>query len=40
MTLYQVLRELQLVLTVILGTCPLCSQPVTLARLEAALFAT
>jgi hypothetical protein len=27
MTLYQVQRELQLVLAVILGTCPLCTQP-------------
>jgi hypothetical protein len=35
MTLYQVLRELQLVLTVILGACPLCLQPVTLDRLAA-----
>ena len=26
MTLYQVLRELQLVLAVILGACPLCRQ--------------
>jgi len=40
MTLYQVLRELQLVLAVILGTCPLCRQPVTPAGLEAALSAT
>ena len=40
MTLYQVLRELQLVLAVILGACPLCCQPVTLARLAAALSAT
>jgi hypothetical protein len=37
MTLYQVLRELQIVLAVILGACPLCCQPVTLAGLEAAL---
>jgi len=36
MTLYQVLRELQLVLAVILGACPLCRQPVTLGRLIAA----
>jgi len=28
MTLYQVLHELQLVLAVILGACPLCRQPV------------
>ena len=37
MTLYQVLHELQLVLAVILGACPLCRQPVTLDRLAAAL---
>ncbi len=29
MTLYQVLRELQIVLAVILGACPLCRQPLT-----------
>ena len=40
MTLYQVLRELQIVLTLILGTCPLCWQPLTLARLTAALTPT
>jgi hypothetical protein len=40
MTLYQVLRELQTVLAVILGACPLCCQPVTLARLAAALAGT
>ena len=40
MTLYQVLRELQIVLTVILGACPLCSQPITLDRLATALAAT
>ena len=40
MTLYQVLRELQIVLAVILGTCPLCRQPVTLNRLAAALTPT
>jgi hypothetical protein len=40
MTLYQVLRELQLVLAVILGACPLCRQPVTLDRLAAALTGT
>jgi hypothetical protein len=33
MTLYQVLRELQIVLALILGACPLCCQPLTLARL-------
>jgi hypothetical protein len=27
MTLYQVLRELQIVLALILGACPLCCQP-------------
>jgi len=27
MTLYQVLHELQIVLTLILGACPLCTQP-------------
>ena len=40
MTLYQVLHELQIVLALILGTCPLCSQPVTLDRLAAALAGT
>jgi hypothetical protein len=40
MTLYQVLRELQLVLALILGACPLCCQPVTPGRLAAALSAT
>ena len=40
MTLCQVLRELQIVLAVILGTCPLSCQPVTLARLAAALAGT
>jgi hypothetical protein len=40
MSLYQVLRELQLVLALILGTCPLCAQPVTIDGLEAALSAT
>jgi hypothetical protein len=37
MTLYQVLHELQILLAVILGTCPLCCQPVTLDRLAAPL---
>src|SRR6266851_647210 len=37
MTLHQVLRELQIVLAVILGACPLCCQPFTLDRLAAAL---
>lgn len=40
MSLYQVLHELQLVLALILGTCPLCAQPVTIGGLEAALSAT
>jgi hypothetical protein len=40
MTLYQVLRELQLVLALILGACPLCCQPLTLDRLAAALAGT
>jgi hypothetical protein len=40
MSLYQVLRELQIVLAVILGACPLCHQPVTLAVLAAVLAAT
>jgi hypothetical protein len=40
MTLYQVLRELQIVLALILGTCPLCWQPLTLARLATALAGT
>ena len=29
MTLYQVLRELQIVLALILGACPLCHQTLT-----------
>jgi hypothetical protein len=40
MSLYQVLHELQIVLAVILGACPLCCQPVTLDRLAAALAGT
>ena len=40
MTLYQVMRELQLVLAVILGACPLCRQPVTLDRIAASLYET
>ena len=40
MTLYQVLRELQLVLAVVLGACPLCRQPVTPGRLATALTTT
>jgi hypothetical protein len=35
MSLYQVLRELQVVLALILGACPLCCQPLTLDRLAA-----
>ena len=40
MTLYQVLHELQIVLALILGACPLCCQPLTLDRLAAALAGT
>ena len=40
MTLYQALRELQIVLALILGACPHCTQPVTLDRLAAALTPT
>ena len=40
MTLYQVLHELQLLLAVILGDCPLCHQPVTLDRLATILTPT
>ena len=40
MTLYQVLHELQILLAVILGACPLCRQPVTLDRLARALNET
>ena len=40
MTLYQVLHELQIVLALILGTCPLCCQPLTLDRLAAPLATT
>ena len=29
MTFYQVLHELQIVLALILGACPLCCQPLT-----------
>ena len=36
MTLYQVLHELQIVPALILGACPLCSQPLTPDRLAAA----
>jgi hypothetical protein len=37
MSFYQVLQELQIVLALILGACPLCSQPLTLDRPSAAL---
>jgi hypothetical protein len=37
MGLYQVLHELQIVLALIVSTCPLCTQPLTSARLAAAL---
>ena len=40
MTLYQVLHELQIVLALILGACPLCTQPLTPGRLAAALAGT
>jgi hypothetical protein len=40
MTLYQVMRELQIVLALILGACPLCAQPLTLDRIAAALTPT
>ena len=40
MSLYQVLRELQVILALILGACPLCRQPVTPSRLAAALTPT
>jgi hypothetical protein len=36
MTLYQVLHELQIVLALIPGACPLCSQPLTPDRLATA----
>jgi hypothetical protein len=40
MSLSQVLCELQTVLAVILGACPLCCQPVTLDRLAVAFAGT
>jgi hypothetical protein len=40
MTLYRVLRELQIILALILGACPLCRRPVTLDRLASALAGT
>jgi hypothetical protein len=40
MSIYQVLRELQIVLALILGACPLCCQPITLDSLAAALVVT
>ena len=36
----QVLHELQIVLALILGACPLCTQPLTLDRLASTLAAT
>jgi hypothetical protein len=36
MTLCQVLHELQIVLALILGACPLCCQPLTPRRLATA----
>jgi hypothetical protein len=40
MTLYQVMRELQIVLALILGACPLCRQSLTLDQLTATLTPT
>lgn len=40
MSLYQVLHELQIVLAIILGACPLCCQPLTLGRLATAQAGT
>jgi hypothetical protein len=40
MSLYQVIRELQIVLALILGACPLCCQPLTPGRLTPALTPT
>jgi hypothetical protein len=40
MSLYQVIRELQIVLALILGACPLCCQPLTTTRLAAAFTPT
>jgi hypothetical protein len=40
MTLYQVTRELQIVLALILGACPLCHQPLTQGQLTATLTPT
>jgi len=40
MTLYQALHEMQIVLALILGACPLCRQPLTPGRLTAALTPT
>jgi hypothetical protein len=40
MTLYQVMRELQIALALILGACPLRCQPLTLDRLAAVLTPT
>jgi hypothetical protein len=35
-----VMRELQIVLALILGACPLCTQPLTLDRLATVLTPT
>jgi len=40
MTLYQALHELQVLLAVILGACPLCHQTLTPGTLAAALAPT
>jgi hypothetical protein len=40
MTLYQVPHELRIVLAVIFGACPLCTQPLTLDRLASNLAGT
>jgi hypothetical protein len=40
MTLHQALHEMQIVLALILGACPLCRQPLTPDRLAAALTPT
>jgi hypothetical protein len=40
MTPYQVLHELQIVLALILGACPLCRQPLTPGRLTSTLTPT
>ena len=40
MTLYRALRELQIVLALTPGACPLCRHPLTPDRLAAALTPT